>query len=123
MNEHIIPKEFSQDDRIGNFTIPQALILGVCVLLSMFLLVIGINIFVAMVLAALIFSIGAVFMYKKINNIPLYEFLLIYVIYSATPKLLIFRADSHRDELALELELLIDEDEAPSSKKKGGFRK
>lgn len=113
MNDYIIPKEFNQGDRIGNFTIPQAVILGVCVLICMLLLISGIQIFVALSIAPVIFIIGAVFMYYKINAIPLYEFVLIYLVYKVTPKLLIYRADNVRDEFVNDAEyfLLVDEDE------------
>lgn len=113
MNEYIIPKEYSQDDRIGSYTIPQAIVLGAGTILGMFFFVVlptllGVPLFI-------LIEILAVFLvFYKINDIPMYEFIPVYLIYASTPKLLMFRADNIKDEYIDEVEWFMFDEEQES---------
>lgn len=110
MYEYTVPQEFNQDDRIGNFTMPQAMILGGGVTIFMLLLASGMNIILVLCFLPPIAAVVITLMYKKKYNIPIYEFALVYLTYIATPKLLIYRKENMRDEFA-EQEVLFIEDE------------
>lgn len=114
MYEYTVPQEFNQDDRIGNFTMPQAMILGAAILLLLMLFATGVHVYLILGLLPLI-AAGTIFlMYKRMYNIPIYEFGLVYFTYKATPKLFIYRKENIRDEF-LDMEtklLLIEEEEA-----------
>lgn len=112
MYEYTVPQEFNQEDRIGNFTMPQAAILGGGVMIFMLLLGMGINIIFLLCMAPFLI-IGMLFlMYKRFYNIPIYEFALVYLTYRATPKLFVFRKENLRDEfLDQEVQLLLVDEE------------
>ena len=112
MYEYTVPQEFNQEDRIGNFTMPQALILGASVLLLLMMFAVGVHIFIILTLLPFIAGGAAFLMYKRVYNIPIYEFGLVYFTYKATPKLFIYRKENLRDEfLDMETKLLLIEDE------------
>lgn len=110
MYEYIIPKEFNQSDRIGNFTIAQAFILGAGGLIALLLLS-TLNIIIAAILCIPVLIGTGYAMYKKINDIPIYEFALVYIIFRSMPKLLIYRPDNVKGDYDLEDELEIYEEE------------
>lgn len=108
MREYIIPQEFNQSDRIGKFTIPQALILGGGIVIIL-LMMATMNFFVALVLSAPIGALMAYLMFKKVNEIPVYEFALVYIVYRSMPKQYIYRADNIKDEFVDDLDVDIFE--------------
>lgn len=111
MYEYTVPQEFNQDDRIGNFTMPQAMILGASVLLLLMMFAMGVHIYLILALLPLLAAFTIFLMYKKVYNIPIYEFGLVYFTYKATPKLFIYRKENLRDEfLDMETRLLLIED-------------
>lgn len=112
MYEYTVPQEFNQDDRIGSFTMPQAMILGGGVLLVLLMFAMNVNVFIILAILPFLASCIAFLMYKRVYNIPVYEFGLVYFTYKATPKLFIFRKENLRDEfLDMETKLLFIEDE------------
>lgn len=111
MYEYTIPQEFNQSDKIGNLSMPQVFILGFGVLVMMFLAASGLNLFIAILLDIPI-GIGTLYlMYKKINKIPLYEFILVFAVYKTSPKLLLYRANNLKDEFDEEALVVLFEDE------------
>lgn len=110
MYEYTVPQEFNQNDRIGNFTIPQAFIMGGGVLLIMLLMSSGINILLALVLDVPIAVLTIYLMYKKKYDIPIYEFAMIYIMYKATPKLLIYRKENVREEFVQDEIMFIEKE-------------
>ena len=112
MYEYTVPQEFNQDDRIGNFTMPQVFILGAAVLLILFLFAVGVNVFIILTVLPFVAGLAIFLMYKRVYNIPIYEFGLVYFTYKATPKLFIYRKENLRDEfLDMETKLLLIEEE------------
>lgn len=103
MYEYIIPKEFNQSDRIGNFTLPQAMILGAGGVMILFILASSLLLGAIVALPIGIFT--AILMYKKVNEIPVYEFFLVYLIYRTMPKLLIYKPDNVKTDFWEEDEL------------------
>lgn len=105
MYEYVIPQEFNQSDRIGNYTIPQAMILGFGVLLIALILASGfISFWIGIPLSFVILGVTFYVMKKTINGIPLYEFFLIYAIYRSSPKLIIYKLDNTKEGVSLEEE-------------------
>jgi hypothetical protein len=98
MNEYIIPQELNQMDRIGKFTLHQAGIIGLGGLIAMILLSGGLPIVLGFILAIPTMVITLIAAFMKKHNIPIYEFLFIYLMYRSTPKLLIYRADNIHDD-------------------------
>lgn len=119
MYEYIVPQEFNQDDRIGNFTIPQAFILGIGVILGMGLLASGMNIFLAIFLEIPLGILIVTLMYKKKYEMPIYEFALVYMMYRATPKLLIYKKENIKDIYLVEEDALFLEEETENLNEEG----
>ncbi|QST03015.1 hypothetical protein IMZ31_20935 (plasmid) [Pontibacillus sp. ALD_SL1] len=111
MYEYTVPQEMNQQDRIGNFTMSQAAILGAGTLIGMLLLASGMNIILALVLDVFIAAGCAYLMYKKKYNIPIYEFGLVYLMFIATPRLLVYRKENMLDDETGDIQILIDEEE------------
>jgi hypothetical protein len=109
MYEYIVPQEFNQSDRIGKFTIAQAFILGGGGVIAMFLLTV-LSIIWAVIIAIPVAVLMVYLMFKKVNDIPIYEFAFVYIIYKSMPKLLIYRPDNLKDDYWLEDELEIYEE-------------
>ena len=103
MYEYVIPKEFNQSDRIGNFTMPQALILGAGGVVILFIL--ASSLLLGAILALPILVSTVFLMYKKVNEIPVYEFFLVYLIYRTMPKLLIYKPNNVKDDFWEEEEI------------------
>lgn len=93
MYKYRIPNEFNQADKIGRLAMPQAVVLAVGVTIFV-LCVISFELIVSLLLAVPIGLTTLVFMFVKVNKVPLYEFLMIYLLYIGTPKLLIYRSDN-----------------------------
>jgi len=110
MYEYVIPQEFNQSDRIGNFTIPQAMVLGGGVVLIMFFLA-TMSLWVSLPISLIIAGLTIYTMFKKVNNIPIYEFVLVYAVYRTMPKVLVYRKENIRDEFIDEIELFLEDDE------------
>lgn len=110
MYEYTVPQEFNQEDRIGNFTMAQAMILGAGVLIFMMLMVSGLPVYVYVGAAPFLAIITAFLMFKKKYNIPIYEFALVYFTYKASPKLLIYRKENLRDEYVEQEIMFLEED-------------
>lgn len=113
--EYTVPQEFNQEDRIGSFTMVQAGILGAGVITSMLMLTSGLPIIIALILDVGVGFLTVYLMYKKKYNIPIYEFALVYLLYKATPTLLVFRKENVAEEHLEDVFILIDE-----NKEKGG---
>lgn len=111
MYEYIIPQEFNQDDRIGNFTMPQAAILGFGGLIAIFLLAMNIPMYISIILFIPIVIILLYLMFKKINGIPMYEFVFVYAIYLSMPKVLIYRKYNVKDEYMDDYDMIFSDDE------------
>lgn len=110
MRKHKIPQEFNQHDKIGKITMPQAMILGVGAFLFV-IIVITFNFIISIIAFFPIALITAVFMFFKVNRVPIYEFLMVYLVYSGTPKLLIYRSDNVKTFEAEDDELVFIEHE------------
>lgn len=104
MYKYRIPNEFNQSDKIGKLAMPQAVVLAIGVTIFV-LCVITLDLVLSLIAAIPIGFITLVFMFVKINRIPIYEFLMIYLLFMGTPKLLIYRSDNlksleeHEDEI------------------------
>lgn len=90
----------------------QAAILGAGVLLLLLMFAMGVHIYLILLAFPFLAGIVVFLMYKKVYNIPIYEFGLVYFTYKATPKLFIYRKENLRDEyLDMETDLtFIDEE-------------
>ena len=110
MYDYTVPQEFNQGDRIGNFTMPQLAIVGCSVLIFMLMMASGVHIILMLILLIPQATLTLFLMYKKYYDIPVYEFALIYLVYKATPKLLIYRKENVRDEYIEEEMLFFEED-------------
>jgi len=110
MYEYVIPQEFNQSDRIGNFTMPQAMILGAGVIIIMFLLS-TVMFWISVPLSLVILFATFYFMYKKVNKIPVYEFVFVYAMYRSMPKLLIYRKENLKEEFIDELSFILEDEE------------
>lgn len=98
MNEYVIPQEFNQSDRIGKYTMPQAMILGFGLVVAMLLLASGfLPYFISIPIALVVLVLTFIFMNKKINSIPLYEFILVWSVFLTSPKLIIYKLDNNKD--------------------------
>lgn len=95
MSYHVIPQQFNQSDKIGRFTMPQISILGAIAVIYV-LIVISSNFWVSLISFFPLALVAFVLMYFKVNKIPIYEFLFIYLIYMGSPKLLVYRSDNLR---------------------------
>ncbi|MFP3725721.1 hypothetical protein U8V72_11015 [Priestia filamentosa] len=95
MARHIIPQQFNQSDKIGKFTMPQITILGAITVIYV-LIMISSNLIVSVIAFFPLAIVALVLMYFKVNKIPIYEFLFIYLIYIGSPKLLVYRSDNLR---------------------------
>lgn len=93
MYKYRIPNEFNQADKIGKLAMPQAVVLAIGVTIFV-LCVITFELVISLLLAVPIGLTTLVFMFVKVNKVPLYEFLMIYLLYIGTPKLLIYRSDN-----------------------------
>lgn len=112
MYEYTVPQEFDQDDRIGSFTMPQAMILGIGVLILLMMFAFDVNIFLILSILPFLAAGIAFLMYKRVYNIPIYEFGFVYFTFKATPKLFIYRKENLRDEfLDMETQLLFIEED------------
>lgn len=111
MYEYIVPQDFNQEDRIGNFTMPQAMILGGGVIIFMLMMALGVNIIVNLAFLPVIGGLTIYLMYKKVYNIPIYEFALVYLTFKATPRLFIYRKENVRDEYLDDEELFFLEED------------
>lgn len=113
MNEYIIPQEMNQSDRIGNFTLPQAGVMGAGILLILFMLAMLPSILLAIILDIPIAFLTVYLMYKKKYNIPVYEFFFVFITYKSMPKLYVYRANNLKDEYDDEeqFNFIIEEDE------------
>lgn len=96
--EYTIPQELNREDRIGPFTIAQMIIIGIGLMIVGGTIMIGASIVVIIATAILIIPVMVFFMYKKYYTIPVYEFVVVYLVYIATPKLLIYRTENVKDE-------------------------
>lgn len=112
-NEYIIPQEFNQSDRIGPFTIPQAFILGAGGLIIMILLSSGMPIWLGALISIPFGILTPYTMFKKINSIPVYEFILVYFTFKSMPKVLIYRMDNMKTDYYDEVEenIIVFDDE------------
>lgn len=110
MYEYVIPQEFNQSDRLGPFTMPQAAILGAGGILIMFMLS-TLSLWISLPLSIVIAVITAYFMYKKVNRIPMYEFIFVYGTYRSMPKLLIYRKENIKDEYIDDIDIFLIDDE------------
>jgi uncharacterized membrane protein len=110
MKEYLIPKEFNQSDRIGNFTMPQVVILGGTTVLCLFMMSI-MPVLLAAIISVPVLILMVFAMYKTVNGIPIYEFALVYAVYRAMPKRLVYRTNNLKDEFALLEEIDIFEEE------------
>ncbi len=95
MARHVIPQQFNQSDKIGKFTMPQITILGAITVIYV-LIMISSNLIVSVIAFFPLAIVALVLMYFKVNKIPIYEFLFIYLIYIGSPKLLVYRSDNLR---------------------------
>ena len=119
MSEYIIPQEMNQSDRIGNFTIAQAGVMGSGIMLILFMLAI-LPTLVALVVDIPLAMLTIFLMYKKKYNIPIYEFFFVYITYRSMPKLYVYRTNNIKDEYEEDnnLDFLIDEHEEEEEVKK-----
>lgn len=113
MNEYIIPQEMNQSDRIGNFTLAQAGVMGGGLLLMLFMFAFLPSMIVALILDIPIGILTVYLMYKKKYNIPVYEFFFVYITYKSMPKLYVFRTNNLKDEYDDKevLDFIVDDNE------------
>ncbi|MCU7666969.1 hypothetical protein [Bacillus thuringiensis] len=90
---HVIPQQFNQSDKIGRFTISQIIILGAVAIIYI-LIVMSSNFWISIIALFPLSILAFVLMYFRVNKIPIYEFLFIYLIYMGSPKLLVYRSDN-----------------------------
>ncbi|PDZ94127.1 hypothetical protein CON36_35435 [Bacillus cereus] len=90
---HVIPQQFNQSDKIGRFTISQIVILGAVAIIYI-LIVMSSNFWISIIALFPLSILAFVLMYFRVNKIPIYEFLFIYLIYMGSPKLLVYRSDN-----------------------------
>ena len=111
--EYTIPQELNREDRIGPFTIAQIIIIGIGMLIIGFLAIVGANVVVIIAAAIVLVPLMVFFMYKKYYTIPVYEFVVVYLVYIATPRLLIYRTDNLKDEFYEEerIKVILDEED------------
>lgn len=120
MYEFIIPQEFDQDDRIGKFTIPEAMIFGGGVVISAFLLALSfIPFWLSIPLSLIILGVTFYFIKKKINTIPMYEFIFVFMIYKSSPKLLIYKKENVKEDF---IDEFYEEESKPKKKKRGKLK-
>lgn len=113
MSEYIIPQEMNQSDRIGNFTLAQASVMGGGILLILFMIAVMPNVWLAIALDIPIGFLTIFLMYKRKYNIPVYEFFFVFVTYKSMPKLYVYRTNNVKDEYEEEsLDFLVEEQEA-----------
>lgn len=93
MAYHVIPQQFNQSDKIGRFTMPQFTILGAITIIYV-LIVISSNFWISLISFFPLVILALILMYFRVNKIPIYEFLFIYLIYMGSPKLLVYRSDN-----------------------------
>lgn len=96
--EYTIPQELNREDRIGPFTIAQVFIIAIGAMIVGFTIISGMSGLGTLITIVLLVPVLLFFMYKKYYTIPVYEFVLVYLVYVATPKLLIYRTDNIKDE-------------------------
>lgn len=105
MRMNIIPQNLNQSDRIGKFTFQELGVVAVGVILF-FINILFFNLFFAL-FSAIPIGIGVfLFLKMKVNDLPLYQYLMIYLIYKTQPKKLIYRTDNRKvienEELIIE---------------------
>ena len=96
--EYIIPKEVNQADTIGGFTLPQIAIAALGVLISLLLLSSSLSLVISFSISIPLLIFTALLVFKKVHDIPVYEFFMIYIMYRTLPKRLIYRADNFNDD-------------------------
>lgn len=94
---------------------PQAVILAAATTIFV-LIVISSNFWVSLVAFFPIAIVAFVLMYYRVNKIPVYEFILIYLVYIGTPKLLIYRSDNLKSDDEKEEGIGFIDIEPPSKK-------
>jgi hypothetical protein len=87
----------------------QAMILGGGVLIFMMMMASGLNVFIYLGALPFIAGITAFLMFKRVYDIPIYEFGLVYFTYKASPKLLVYRKENLRDEYIEQDVLFLEE--------------
>lgn len=112
---NIIPKNLSQSDRIGKFTLPELAVIAAGVFLIMVNIMIF-NLFFGLIIAIPIAILTFLTIKLKINDLPAYKFLFVWLIYQTQPKELLYRTDNRKiirnEELLIEFtehENLFDE--------------
>lgn len=119
MRKHIIPQEFNQHDKIGKFSVPQVAVLAVGTFI--FVMIVMVSDFIVSLIAFFPIAVFTfIFMFFKINRVPLYEFLLVYLVYAGTPKLLIYRSNNVKTEEDVEDELIFVEHVKTDKRTKNG---
>ena len=100
MYDFIVPQELNISDRIGKFTFPQLGFLAGGMLVVMLLLITdSIPIWVSLMLGIPIMSICLILGFFKKYDIPMYEYLIIWVTYKSLPKEMIYSATEVQDEV------------------------
>lgn len=119
MSEYIIPQEMNQSDRIGNFTLAQAGVMGGGILLILFMIAVMPNVLLAIIIDIPIGILTIILMYKKKYNIPIYEFFFVFITYKSMPKLYVYRTNNVKDEYEEEiLDFLVEEQETKEEETK-----
>ncbi|MGN5650533.1 MULTISPECIES: PrgI family mobile element protein [Bacillus] len=101
MNEFTIPQELNIADRIGSFTFPQLgfLAFGLLSVMIMFITD-SIPMSVSMCIGIPIFLTCIILGFFKKYDMPMYEFLMVLIIYKSLPKEMIYSAtDSKLEEI------------------------
>lgn len=97
MNSYKVPKELNQVDRFGKFTLPQLVIIGIAVALFMLILTSGISMPIVVALTVPIAGVALIAVYKKVYDIPIYMYAVIYLRFKSTPKQYVYRSSNLRE--------------------------
>ncbi|MGF7535637.1 PrgI family protein [Bacillus mexicanus] len=112
MYDYIVPQELNIADRIGKFTFTQLgfLAAGILVVMIMFITD-SIPMWVSLLIGVPFFVLCLTLAFVKRYDMPLYEFLIILIIYKSLPKEMIYSATESENETYDFEEEKIDEKE------------
>lgn len=112
MFDYIVPQELNIADRIGKFTFPQ---LGFLAFGGLVLSILAVNknlpLWVSLIIGIPVFAVCITLGFFKKYEMPMYEYLIVLVIYKSLPKEMIYSAtESENETYDFEEEELAEED-------------
>ncbi|GAB6426331.1 hypothetical protein bcgnr5378_30070 [Bacillus cereus] len=97
MRDFKIPTEFNRADQIAGFTLPQLGIMGGGLAICGGMIASPMPILLSLIISLPIGIITCILMFFKKMNMPIYEYYIVKLAYSVTPRRMIYRKENKRN--------------------------